>query len=88
MRSVCASAGVPQTNGVHVEIEDDGPSLASTDNLWVAFFTTKRGGSGIGLVPSREIVENHGGNISLDNRVGACGCTAQFSLPLEAASPG
>jgi signal transduction histidine kinase len=48
----------------------------------VPFFTTKAGGSGIGLVLSREIVENHGGAISLENRVGARGCVARIALPL------
>jgi two-component system, NtrC family, nitrogen regulation sensor histidine kinase NtrY len=64
------------------EIEDDGPGLARTDNLWVPFFTTKPTGSGIGLVLSREIVENHGGLISLQNRADARGCVARISLPL------
>jgi nitrogen fixation/metabolism regulation signal transduction histidine kinase len=64
------------------EIEDDGPGLAQTENLWVPFFTTKPGGTGIGLVLSREIVENHGGSISLENRTAAKGCIARISLPL------
>jgi nitrogen fixation/metabolism regulation signal transduction histidine kinase len=68
---------------LHAEVEDDGPGLARTDNLWVPFFTTKPGGTGIGLVLSREIIENHGGNISLENRSGARGCVARISLPLD-----
>ncbi|HET7132181.1 MAG TPA: ATP-binding protein, partial [Gammaproteobacteria bacterium] len=52
--------------------------------LFVPFFTTKPGGSGIGLVLSREIVENHGGQISLENRAGTRGCVARVMLPLGA----
>jgi nitrogen fixation/metabolism regulation signal transduction histidine kinase len=68
-------------DAVVVEVEDDGPGLARTDNLWVPFFTTKPHGTGIGLVLSREIVENHGGTIALENRVGAKGCIASVRLP-------
>jgi two-component system, NtrC family, nitrogen regulation sensor histidine kinase NtrY len=64
-----------------VEIEDDGPGLAHTDNLWVPFFTTKPGGTGIGLVLSREIVERHDGTITLENRRGTHGCIARITLP-------
>ncbi len=66
-----------------VAISDDGPGLARTDNLWVPFFTTKPGGTGIGLALSREIIENHGGRIALENRLGARGCVATFSVPLD-----
>jgi nitrogen fixation/metabolism regulation signal transduction histidine kinase len=65
------------------EIEDDGPGLARTDNLWVPFFTTKPKGTGLGLVLSRDIVENHGGSITLANRGEATGCIARVSLPLD-----
>lgn len=72
------------SNGfVRTEVEDDGPGLANTENLWVPFYTTKPGGSGIGLVLSREIVENHGGSISLENREQGSGCVARFTLPLQ-----
>ena len=65
-----------------VEIEDEGPGLAGTDNLWVPFFTTKPGGTGIGLVLSREIVENHGGSLALENRAASRGCVARIMLPI------
>ena len=46
---------------VEIWIEDEGPGLSGTANLFVPFFTTKPGGSGIGLVLSRQIAERHGG---------------------------
>jgi len=64
-----------------VEIEDDGPGLAETANLFVPFFTTKPGGTGIGLALSRQIAEAHGGNVTLENRDGARGCVALVRLP-------
>jgi nitrogen fixation/metabolism regulation signal transduction histidine kinase len=65
-----------------IEIEDDGPGLAKTENLFVPFFTTKPGGSGVGLVLARQIVENHGGSLTLANREDARGCVVRVSLPL------
>ncbi len=64
-------------------VDDQGPGLPATANLFVPFFTTKPGGSGIGLVLSRQIVEGHGGSLKLENRVGACGCTARLRIPLR-----
>lgn len=67
---------------VEIEIEDDGPGIAQTANLFVPFFTTKPQGSGIGLVLCRQIAENHGGTLDLSNRAGASGCSATLRLPL------
>jgi nitrogen fixation/metabolism regulation signal transduction histidine kinase len=71
-----------QTGHVLIEIEDDGPGLAKTENLFVPFFTTKPGGSGVGLVLARQIVENHSGSLSLQNRQDAQGCLVRVTLPL------
>ncbi len=73
-------------NGRSVEIwiDDEGPGLSGTANLFVPFFTTKPGGSGIGLVLSRQIAEAHGGGLTLENRNGAAGCHAVLKLPLSA----
>ena len=51
-----------------IEIRDTGAGIANPDNLFVPFFTTKPGGSGIGLALSRQIVEGHGGTLTLENR--------------------
>ncbi|HEX8723672.1 MAG TPA: ATP-binding protein [Pyrinomonadaceae bacterium] len=71
------------TGNGHVEVwvEDEGLGLANTANLFVPFFTTKPGGSGIGLVLSRQIAEAHGGALTLENRRGARGCEARLRLP-------
>jgi two-component system nitrogen regulation sensor histidine kinase NtrY len=66
---------------VEVWVEDDGPGIASTANLFVPFFTTKPQGTGIGLALSREIAEAHGGTLTLENRPDARGCTARLVLP-------
>jgi len=66
----------------HIEIEDDGPGLGTTENLFIPFYTTKPGGSGIGLVLARQIAEAHGGALTLESRAKARGCVAHLSLPL------
>ena len=66
---------------LEVRVEDDGPGLQSTANLFVPFFTTKPGGSGIGLVLSRQIAESHGGTLTLENRDSGRGTCAILKLP-------
>jgi len=71
---------------LEVLIQDEGPGLSNTSNLFVPFFTTKPGGSGIGLVLSRQIAEAHGGSLDLRNRTNGPGgevkgCEARLILP-------
>jgi nitrogen fixation/metabolism regulation signal transduction histidine kinase len=63
-------------------IDDDGAGLSNASNLFVPFFTTKPGGSGIGLVLSRQIAEAHGGTLTLENRADATGCRALLRIPI------
>lgn len=67
---------------VEVTVRDEGRGILNSANLFVPFFTTKRGGSGIGLVLSRQIVEAHNGFLTLQNAPDGPGCEAKISLPL------
>jgi signal transduction histidine kinase len=62
-------------------VEDEGPGVADTSNLFVPFFTTKPQGSGIGLVLARQIAEAHGGSLVLRNRKTGRGAEAIITLP-------
>ncbi|MDE3054148.1 MAG: PAS domain-containing protein [Gemmatimonadota bacterium] len=62
-------------------VQDDGPWLPKTSNLFVPFFTTKPGGSGIGLVLTQQIAEAHGGTVALSDRADGHGCEARLVLP-------
>lgn len=64
-----------------VRVEDEGPGIPTDSNLFVPFFTTKPGGSGIGLVLGRQIAEAHGGTLTLENRIDRQGCRAVLTLP-------
>ncbi len=68
---------------LEIVVEDEGPGLPATSNLFVPFFTTKPGGSGIGLVLSRQIAEGHGGSLTLENRDTARGSLARLRMPLS-----
>ena len=80
---------VPGSSPTTVElwVEDEGPGLSNTGNLFVPFFTTKPGGSGIGLVLSRQIAEGHGGSLQLENRADGVGCRATLRLPVQQSEP-
>jgi signal transduction histidine kinase len=71
-----------ESHYLEVNVEDEGHGLSNTANLFVPFFTTKPGGSGIGLVLSRQIAEAHGGSLTLENRRHGRGCEARLRLPV------
>jgi nitrogen fixation/metabolism regulation signal transduction histidine kinase len=66
---------------VALMVEDNGIGLLNPSNAFVPFYTTKPGGSGIGLVLSQQIAEAHGGSIELANRQNARGCLVKVVLP-------
>jgi two-component system, NtrC family, nitrogen regulation sensor histidine kinase NtrY len=65
---------------VEMYVQDEGEGITNSANLFVPFFTTKPGGSGIGLALSRQIAEAHGGTLTLENRRDRLGCIATLNL--------
>ena len=65
---------------VSVVLDDEGLGVANPENLFVPFFTTKPGGSGVGLMLCRQIAEAHDGNVTLEPRADRPGCRAEVIL--------
>ncbi|MGN6740892.1 sensor histidine kinase [Dyella sp.] len=72
---------------VVIEVLDEGEGPPVSDNLFVPFFTTKPGGSGIGLALARQVAEAHEGGVSLLARTDTPGAVATLWLPRPPAQP-
>src|SRR5438132_10092951 len=75
----------PPDRRMKVEVEDTGPGIPPSegDRIFTPFYTTKEGGTGIGLALAHKIVEEHGGTIAF--RSGRAGGTVfTVVLPLIA----
>lgn len=70
-----------EQSALDLRVVDEGPGLPATANLFTPFFTTKRSGTGIGLVLSRQIAEAHGGTLTLEDRSEGRGCVARLQMP-------
>jgi signal transduction histidine kinase len=72
-------------NFVLVAIKDNGPGIPKEiqEKIWVSFFTTKggSGGTGLGLSSVMQIVNQHGGKITLESETGD-GATFFVRLPV------
>ena len=70
--------------GVEIEVRDTGPGISEEDigRIFDAGFTTRPGSTGLGLAVCRRILDQHGGTISVESRVGH---GAMFRLHLPAA---
>jgi two-component system sensor histidine kinase HydH len=73
---------------IQISVLDSGPGLAPevAAQPFTPGLTTKEAGSGIGLVVARSIAQQHGGDLTLQNRPEG-GCAATLTLPLEASAP-
>ena len=63
------TAGMGGTEGKFIKVYDNGPGIQPEllDEIFVPFFTTKSSGTGIGLSLSRQIMQLHGGNITVES---------------------
>jgi signal transduction histidine kinase len=73
-------------DGVLLQITDNGVGIAVDVDAFEAFVTTKKHGTGIGLVIVRQIVTAHNGKISYRSRPGE-GTTFRIELPLKSLVP-
>ena len=67
---------------VVLEVEDDGPGIPTEvrERIFEVFYSSRGGGTGLGLPIARQIVERHGGTVQL-NSVEGQGTTFQIRLP-------
>ena len=70
-----------------VAVQDSGVGIdaEAADRLFVAFFTTKPGGMGMGLSICRSIIEDHDGKLWASGNDGP-GATFQFTVPVHRGS--
>jgi nitrogen fixation/metabolism regulation signal transduction histidine kinase len=61
-----------ENNGVVIKVEDNGPGISKSikDEIFVPFFTTKNGGTGVGLSYSRQMIRAHGGTLNCYSEAG------------------
>lgn len=69
---------------VRVHVRDNGPGIPSETlaKIFNPYFTTRSGGSGLGLPTSRRLIEEHGGRIDVQSVLGQ-GSTFTVVLPLQ-----
>ncbi|MBT3200981.1 MAG: two-component sensor histidine kinase [Phycisphaerales bacterium] len=67
-----------------IEVTDTGPGIKPDDlpHVFGVYFSTKSGGSGLGLPTSRRIIREHGGNITVESEPGK-GSQFTIALPLD-----
>jgi signal transduction histidine kinase len=70
-----------------VKVMDRGEGMTPDvlERIRKPYFTTKEGGTGLGIAVARGLIEQHGGNLRIESAVGR-GTTATVSLPACAAN--
>lgn len=76
-----------EENSLRIDITDTGEGIPKErlGRIFEVFYSTKKGGTGLGLPTARRIVEEHGGTFALQSEVGK-GTNISISLPLSRTS--
>ncbi len=79
---------VQRDDAVVVHVIDTGPGIEPErlEKVFHPYFSTKKGGTGLGLATSRRIIEEHGGEVTVHSELGR-GTDFELRLPLGKASP-
>ena len=69
-------SAIEESGKVVISVQDNGPGIVpeALDKIFVPFYTTKPGGSGIGLSLCKQIMVLHQGNISVSSLPGKGAC--------------
>jgi signal transduction histidine kinase len=81
--SAAADAG-----GLHIAVSDTGEGIAPEDlpHVFEPFYSTRPGGSGLGLALVHRVVQDHGGEVEVRSAPGRS-TTVRLSLPAPAGAP-
>jgi signal transduction histidine kinase len=87
-RLAFAARTAPESGSVLLTVADTGAGIEGPElgAIFEPYFTTKRGGTGLGLALTRRIVEEHGGAIEATSEPGR-GTTFVLALPVDARGP-
>ena len=74
----------PLNEGVQIDVEDTGQGVEpeQLDKIFDLFFSTKEGGTGVGLTITKQVIEGHGGCINVESNPGQ-GTKFSIMLPLK-----
>jgi signal transduction histidine kinase len=74
----------PLANSIQIEMADSGKGVDEEvmEKIFNPFFTTKPRGTGLGLAITKQLIEQHGGDIRVSNNPGS-GTTFRIVLPLK-----
>jgi signal transduction histidine kinase len=80
---ICIDLSLEADTIVCIRIIDNGTGINSDyfNHMFEPFFTTRKGGTGLGLGIVKRIIENHHGSILLKNNAPVPGATVEIKLP-------